>query len=208
MTSFAVRAFVAVESQEERRDAIEQREYRAERTKQPAPGSSDEEDGDKEQHENRQLYDARPNYCFAGHRLAGHSRHRRFQCSCGTYPADKKRMLLAEEVGHRQHRYNQYNVAKVSSEFWQVEFRRRYFGRQVLQEAERADPAAYQRAEQSAERNEQSDGDKRKNMKRAELCYYADRAREGRQGTRVAVKDGRAHRMHTQAQRVQPDHEK
>ena len=46
MTSFTVRAFVGVESQEERRDTIEQREYRTERTKQPAPGPSNKEDGD------------------------------------------------------------------------------------------------------------------------------------------------------------------
>ncbi|MBA7548363.1 hypothetical protein ES705_40817 [subsurface metagenome] len=178
MTSLAVRAFVGVESQKESRDAIEQRENRSERTKQSAPGSSDKEDGDKEQNENRQLYNARPNYCFAGHRLAYHRRHRRFQCSGRTYPADKKRVLFAEEVGHSHHRSDQYDVAKVTGDFGQVEFRRRDFGRQVLQEAERADPAAYQRAEQSAERNEQSDGDKRKNMKRAELSDYADRAGE------------------------------
>ena len=48
VTFLAVRAFIGVESQEERRDAIEQREDRAQLTEQSAPGSSDKEDGDQE----------------------------------------------------------------------------------------------------------------------------------------------------------------
>ena len=55
VTSIALCAFAGVESQKERRDTIEQREYRAERAEQSAPGPSDKEDSNKEQNENRQL---------------------------------------------------------------------------------------------------------------------------------------------------------
>ena len=46
VATLAVRAFVDVEPYEERRDTIEQRENRPERTQHPAPWSSDEENRD------------------------------------------------------------------------------------------------------------------------------------------------------------------
>lgn len=142
-----MRTRLSIETQEECRSAIEQREDRPQGTQNSAPGALNEKDRDKEYDQDSEFQRVRPHNLFFGDSLADHRWDRRFERPGRADSTDKEWVVFTKEIGDRQYRPNQHNVAKVPGELGQVEFWCWNLRSQVLQISEGTDPPTDQGTE-------------------------------------------------------------
>jgi len=201
----ALGALVLFQVHGDQREAVEKPEDCPQRAEDAAPRADGDKDGDKKGQYNRDFDGVGPGDGIAGDGRGDDIGQGLFDTAGRTYPADKQRVAFAKEIGNRQHRPQQDDITEIAHPLRDFEPRGGDFGGQVLQQAEWAHPSADDRAEQSADSNQQADGDKWKQMQGRKLGDNADGAGESCQRAGVAVKDGGTDGVHSEIKRIQPD---